>query len=117
MIQQLLAARGRLQRVDRWIKPFLLQGAIEMQLHVAGAFEFLENDFVHAAARLGQRGRENSEAAPFLGIARRTEKFLRLGQRFRLHTARHDPAFARLQIIITARQSRDAVEQNHHVFF
>ena len=79
--------------MDRWIEPLLLQRAIEMQLHVPGAFEFFENQFVHSASCFGQRGGENSEAATFFCIARRAEKFLWFDERFRLDAARHDPAF------------------------
>jgi hypothetical protein len=53
-----------------------------MQLHVAGAFEFFENPFIHPAAGLDQRGRENCQAAAFFNIPRRAEKFLRLGDAF-----------------------------------
>src|SRR5882724_10167565 len=103
--------------MDRWIKPLLLQRAVEMQFHVSGALEFFENEFVHPAACLGQGGREYSEAAPFFTIARGAEKFLWFDKRLRLDTARHDPAFAWLQIVIPAREPRNTVEQDHDILF
>ena len=81
-----------------------------MQLHVPGAFELFKNQFVHPAAGFDQRRRENCEAAAFFDIARRSEKFLGFDERLRLDAARHDPAFAWLQIVITAGKPRDAVE-------
>ncbi len=117
MIKQLLAPRGRLQRMDRRIKPLLLQRAVEMQLHIARALKFLENHLVHPAAGLDQRRCKNCQAAAFFGIARGAEEFFRLDQPFRLDTAGHDPPFAWLHIIITARQPRYAVEQYHDVLF
>src|SRR4029453_1377660 len=103
--------------MDGRIKPLLLKRTIKMQLHVPCAFEFFENKFVHPAACFGQSTREHGETPAFFDIARRSEEFLWLDQRLRLDTARHDPALPWLQIVISAREPRDAVEQKHHVLF
>src|ERR1044072_2361318 len=87
-----------------------------MQLHVSGAFEFLENQFVHTTAGLGEGSGENRKTASFFHIARAPEKFLWLDQCLRFDTARHDPPLVRLQIIIAARKPRQTIEQNHDVF-
>ena len=102
MIKQVLASCAGLQDVDRGIKTFFLERAIEMQLHVAGAFELFEDQFIHSAAGLNKRGCQDREAPTLLDAARRAEKFLRLDQRFRLDTAGHDSAFAGLQIVVAA---------------
>ena len=67
--------------MNRGIKPLLLQRAVEVQLHVAGAFEFFEDQFVHPAAGFGQRGGENGQAAAFFDVACASKKFLWLDQR------------------------------------
>src|SRR5256885_3378811 len=103
MTEQFLTTRGRKQWVNRGVEPLFLQRTVEMQLHVSGAFELLENQLIHAAAGLGKRGGENRKAAAFFDVARAPEKFLRLDQCLCLDTAGHDPPFARLQIIISAR--------------
>src|SRR5436309_3738606 len=97
MIKQLLASCARLRDMDCGIETLFNQRPIEMQLHVSGAFEFLENDLIHPAAGIDQRGCENGEAASFLDITSRAKKFLWLEQRLCLHAAGHDAAFARLQ--------------------
>ena len=73
--------------MNRRIKAFLLQCAIKMQLHVARAFEFFKDEFVHAAAGFGQSGREHSQAASFFDVPGGAEKFLWFNERFRLDTA------------------------------
>src|SRR5881227_3390473 len=69
--------------MDRGIKSLLLQSAIQMQLHVACALEFFEDQFVHSAAGFSQSSRQYRQAAAFLRISRRAEKFLRLNERLR----------------------------------
>src|ERR1043166_541573 len=117
VIKQILASCHREQWMGRPGKAFLLQRAVEMQLHVSGAFEFFEDQFVHPAAGFGERGREYGEAAAFFDIARASEKFLRLNESFGFDAARHDPALARLQIVIAARKAREAIEQNDDILF
>ena len=44
---------------------------------IAGALELLEDHFVHAAAGIDQRGRDDGQRAAFLDVARRAEEPLR----------------------------------------
>src|SRR5688572_4981967 len=97
MIKEVLTARGRLQAMDRGVEPLLHERAIEMQLHVSRPLELLENHLVHLAAGIDERGSENRQAAAFLAVARRAEKFLGLEESFGFHAARHGAAFARLK--------------------
>jgi len=53
------------------------RGQVEDELHVAGALELLEDDFVHAAVCLDERGGDDRERAGFLGVARGGEDFVR----------------------------------------
>ena len=48
--EQLFAACRRAVDVDGWVNPLLGHAALEVDFHVAGAFEFFVNHFVHAAA-------------------------------------------------------------------
>src|SRR5213080_5125228 len=103
--------------MDRGIKSLLLQSAIQMQLHVACALEFFEDQFVHSAAGFSQSSRQYRQAAALLRISRRAEKFLWLNERLRFDAPGHNPSPARLQIIVSARKTREAVEQDHHIVF
>src|SRR5438874_5495971 len=86
-----------------------------MQLHITGALEFFENQFVHSTASFSQSGRKHGETAAFFHIARRAEKFLWLGQRLRLYATGHDSSPARLHVVVSARKPRDTVEQKHNI--
>ncbi len=55
-------------------------GAVEVDLHVAGALEFLKNEIVHAAVGLDEGRGEDGEAAALLHVARGAEEFTRLGR-------------------------------------
>ena len=90
-------------------------GAVEMDLHVARPFEFLENKVIHAALGLDQGRGHDGQAAAFLRVARRAEKFFRLHEGLRVDTAGHDASFARLEVVVAAGQTRDAVEKDDHI--
>ena len=53
----------------------------------AGAFELFENHFVHAAAGIDQRGRDDGERAAFLDVTCGTEETFWPLQRVRTVTA------------------------------
>src|SRR5262245_57725524 len=53
------------------------QAPVEVDLHVAGALEFLEDHLVHPAAGVDERGAHDGEATAVLDVARRAEEFLR----------------------------------------
>jgi hypothetical protein len=95
--------------------PALDQAAVQVQLHVAGALELLEDDLVHAAAGVDERRRDDREAAAALDIARGAEEPLRLLQRGRLQAARHDLAGIRGQGVVGAREPGDRIEQDDDV--
>ena len=57
--QLFFAARARLRDVDRRPDAAVGQLAVEHQLHVAGALELLEDQLVHAAAGVDQRGADD----------------------------------------------------------
>src|SRR5438477_12252263 len=103
--------------MNRRVKPLLLQRAIKMQLHVARSFEFFKDKLVHAATCFHQSSREHSEAPAFFDISGGAEKFLWLDKRLCFDAARHDAAFAGLQVIIASRKPGETIEQKHNVLF
>src|SRR5579859_8260178 len=44
------------------------EAAVEIDFHVAGTFELLEDDIVHAAAGVNQSGGDNGERAAFFDV-------------------------------------------------
>ena len=42
--------------------------AVENQLHVSSAFELLENDFIHAAVGVDERGGNDRQGTCLLGV-------------------------------------------------
>ncbi len=56
VIEQFLAPGGGIEDMDRGENPLLGKAAVEVQLHVAGALELLEDDLVHAALGLDEGG-------------------------------------------------------------
>src|SRR3954466_1724951 len=67
--KQFLAAGPGKEDVHCRVNALIADFAIEDHLHVAGALEFLEDELVHSAAGLDERGRHDGERASFLGIA------------------------------------------------
>src|SRR5690625_4420007 len=72
--EQLLAARTRLDDVDGGPDTAVSQLTVENELHVTGAFELLEDDVVHPAAGVDERGTDDGERSTLLHIARRAEE-------------------------------------------
>ena len=54
VLQQIVAAGARSHEVDSWEDALVAERSVELQLHVTRAFEFLENHFVHLAARVDE---------------------------------------------------------------
>src|ERR671921_1846074 len=74
--EQLFLARGGVLDVDGGVDPAVRQLPIEPQLHVARALELLEDDLVHPAAGLDERGRQYRQGAAVLDVPRRPEELL-----------------------------------------
>ncbi len=72
--QQLFLPGAGAVDVDGREDALLRQLPVQMNLHVAGALEFLEDDLVHAAAGINQGGGDDGEAAPFLDVPGGPEK-------------------------------------------
>ena len=113
--QQLFLARAALVDVDGRENALVHQLAIQMDFHVAGAFEFFEDHVVHAAAGIDQRGGDDGQRSAFFDVARRAEEALGALQRVGIHAAREHLAGGRHDGVVSARQARDGIEQDHHV--
>src|SRR5215216_7502183 len=74
--EELLLARRGVLDVDGRVEPAVRQLPVEPELHVARAFELLEDDLVHPAAGLDERGREYGQRPTVLDVAGRTEELL-----------------------------------------
>ena len=62
--QELFFARARAEDVNGWVDAAICNLAIQHELHVAGALELLEDQFVHPASGFDQRGRDNRHTTP-----------------------------------------------------
>ena len=79
--EQLLLAGAGAGDVHRREGALVGDLSVENKLGIAGALELFEDDFVHAAAGVDQRGGDDGERAAFLDVARGAEEALRPLQR------------------------------------
>ena len=104
-INKFLFARSGLIDVDRRENPLIHQPTVQMDLHVARAFEFFENDFIHSATGIDQRRGDNGQTAAIFDVARRAEKLLRFMQRVGIDAAGKNLSARRHDRVIGARQA------------
>ncbi len=113
--QQLFLTRSGAVDVNRGKDALVHQAAIEIDFHVAGAFELFEDDVVHAAAGVNQCGGDDGERAGFFDVARGGEETARPLQGVGVNTAGKHLAGRRRDGVIGARETRDRIEQDHDV--
>ena len=94
MIDEFLFARARAIDVDRGENATFDKTAVKVNFTITGALEFLEDDFIHAAARIDEGRGDNGEAARALDIARRTKEALGFLEGVGFETAGHGFATA-----------------------
>ena len=113
--EELLLASPRATNLDRGEHPAISEGPVEVELHVAGALELLEDDLVHAGVGLDQsRGNDRQRAAE-LNVPRRAEEALGSLEGVGVDTAREDLAAGRDLGVVGAAEAGDRVEQDHDV--
>src|SRR3954451_9638201 len=101
--QDLFLTRAGRVDVDRREDPLVRELAVELELHVSGALELLEDDLVHPRAGLDEGRRQDRQRAAVLDVARRAEEPLRRVERRRVDTAGEDPAAGgRREVVGTA---------------
>ena len=112
--QLFLAGRGAVD-VDGREHAAVGQLALQVDLGVAGTFELFEDDVVHAAAGLNQRGGDDGQGAAFLYVAGRAEEALGPLEGGGFKTAGEHAAGRRGHGIVGAGEAGDRVEQDDHV--
>ena len=113
--EEFVAAGAGFDDLDGWEYPHFGDGAIEVQLHVAGAFELFKDEVVHAAFGFDEGCAEDGEAAAFFGVAGGSEEFAGLGEGLGIHAAAHGAAFAGLEVVVGAGHAGDGVEEDDDI--
>ncbi len=113
--EEVVAAGGGGGKVDGGEDALVGEAAIELELHIAGALELLEDDVVHLGAGFGECGGDDGERTATLDIAGRTEEALGFLERIGLDATAKHLAGGRLDSIVGAGKTGDAVEHYHHV--
>ena len=94
---------------------FVDQTAIQIDFHIAGAFELFENYVVHAAAGIDQGGSHDGERPAFFDVTRGGEETARALQGVGVNTAGEHLARRRGDRIIGAAETGKRIEQDDHV--
>ena len=113
--QLFFAAGAGLADVDGGPDAAVGQLAIEHQFHVAGALELLENQLVHAAAGVDQRGADDRQRAAFLEEPGRGEELLGDVHGLDVDAAAHGAAGVADPLVEGAGQPGDRVHQHDDV--
>ena len=112
--KEFLAAGAGFEDVGGGVVHLLGDLAIKHEFHVAGAFEFLEDEVVHAATGLDEGGGEDGEGAGFAGVAGGGEEATRDFQGTDTDTTGHGGA-ALFGVVESAGEAGDGVEQDEDV--
>ena len=86
--QKLLFSRTRLIDLKSGEDPFFCQLSIEVQFHVAGSLELLEDYLIHTAARINKRRSYYGKTAALLDVSSSAKESLGMMQGRRVDTAR-----------------------------
>ena len=111
----LLLARAALGNVNGREQAAVGQLAVQNQLHVAGALELLENQFVHARAGVHQRRGQDGQRAALFNLAGGGEHLARNFQRAGIHAAGHRAAAAAVDAVVGAGDAGDGIQQHKDV--
>ena len=114
-MEQVVAAGAAGDDVDGREDALVGEGAVELQLHVAGALELLEDDFVHLAASVDECRGDDGERAAAFDVTGCAEEALGLLQGVGIHTAGEDLTAGRGCGVVGTCQTCDAVEEDDHV--
>ena len=92
------------------------KASVQVQFHVASAFEFLENMVIHPAAGLYKRRCEYGKAAALLYITSRSKETFRPVEGCRVEAPRKRSAAWVHRKVRCSSISCQAVHQHHHIF-
>src|SRR5919197_1801013 len=104
--EKLLLPGSRPRHVHGREHALIHEAPVEVDLHVAGTLELLEDDLVHPAARVDECRADDGEAAPVLDVARGAEELLGTAEGVRVDTAREDLSARRHDRVIGPRETR-----------
>ena len=113
--QQVFLAGAGTVDVDGREDALFRQMAIQIDLHVAGALEFFEDDFVHAGAGVDEGRGDDGQAAAFFDIARGTKDALGTLQGVGVQTTGKNAPRRGSHGVIGAAQTGDGVHEDDHV--
>src|SRR3546814_16492577 len=89
--------------------------AVEHDFRVTRALEFFEDDLVHAAAGIDQRGGDYRQRTAFLDVARGAEETLRALKRIGVDAAGQNLARRGNDGVVGAAEARDRIEQDDDI--
>src|SRR5205807_5898946 len=101
--------------IDGGEGPALLQLAVEVQFHVAGALELFVDHVVHAAPGIDQRGGDDRDAPALLDLPRGAEEPFGPVEGGRIQSSREGSAAGRNHQVVRAGKPGEAVEQDDDV--
>ena len=90
--------------------------AVEHELHVAGPFELLKDQFVHPAARIDQGSADDGQRTAFFECPCRGEEFLGDVHRFDVDAAAHRASGIADPLVECPGEPRDRIHQHEDVF-
>ena len=88
--EQIVATCARSHNVDSREDALVRQLAVELKFHIARAFEFLENHFIHLATGFDECSGNDGEAAATLNVASSAEESFWFLQRIGIYTKQAD---------------------------
>src|SRR5207249_1643033 len=115
--KEFVLTRARALNVDSRKNALIGKSPVEIDFHVAGALELFEDDVVHAAAGIDQRGGDDGERAALFDVARGGKETPRTLQSVGINTAGEHLAGGRRNRVVSAGKTRDGVKQHHDVAF
>src|SRR4051794_31529505 len=112
----LFFAGTALRNIDCREEPAVGELAVQDQLHVTRAFEFLENEFIHAGSRIHQRRGQNGQGTALFDLARRGEHLARNFQGASVDATGHSAATPTMDRVVSACYPSDGIKQDKNVF-
>ena len=116
MVEEFVSARAGLGNIDGGEDSLFCEGAVEAQFHVSGAFKLFEDDVVHSVLRFDEGRGDDGEASAFGGVACGAEELFGFDERFCVEAAGHNPTFSGLEVIVTAGEAGNRVEEDDDGF-
>ena len=113
--KKFFAASTGLRDIDRRPDAFVDQTAIQHDLQVSRALEFLEHDLIARVARVDQRRTNNGQRSAFLDIPGSTKESFRFVQCVGVNTTGKDFSGRRDNGIVSTGQTSDRIKQDHNI--